>query len=160
MRQRAVNKGRDFDLLALRARRQQFDRRLDQLHEIERLLFEVELAGFDLGEIENFLDQGQQHVAGSLHRLDVALLLRRQGRVAQQAGHAEDAVQRRADFMRDHRQEAALGLIGGLRFFTRFRERALCAYARRDIAADALRLCVQAVVRPHRNFVPRYPART
>ena len=81
---------------------------------------EIELAGFDLGEVENLLDQRQQRVAGGLDGLGVGGLLRRQRGVEQQVGHAEDAVQRRADLVRHHGEEARLGAVGGFRLVARF----------------------------------------
>ena len=79
----------------------------------ERPRLQIELAGLDLGEIENFLDQRQQRFARGLRRLGVGELLGRQRRVEQQIGHAENAVERRADFMADHGEEARLGAVGG-----------------------------------------------
>ena len=63
----------------------QLDHILDQRGERQRLGGKLELAGFDLGEIQDLLDQRQQRVAGCLGGLDVGGLLRRELRVAQQA---------------------------------------------------------------------------
>ena len=76
---------------------------------------EIELAGLDFGEIENLLDQREQRLAGRLHGLRVGDLFGLQRRIEQEPGHAENAVERRADFMADHREEAALGAIGAFR---------------------------------------------
>ena len=56
-RQPLVDIGRDLDLLGLRARRQQFGDVLDQRGQRERAMFEIDLAGLDLGIIQQFLDQ-------------------------------------------------------------------------------------------------------
>ena len=56
-RQPLVDEGGDLDALGLRARRQQFDGFLDQWEKREGARFEIELAGFDLGKVEDFLDQ-------------------------------------------------------------------------------------------------------
>jgi hypothetical protein len=45
------------------ARRQQLDRFLGQRRRRERPRLEIELAGLDLGEVEDLLDQGEQRVA-------------------------------------------------------------------------------------------------
>ena len=85
---------------------------------------QFELAGLDLGEVENFLDQRQQRFARGLRRLGVGELLGRERRVEQQIGHAENAVERRADFVADGGEEARLGAVGGFRLVARLRERA------------------------------------
>ena len=77
--------------------------------------FEIELAGLDFGEIEDFLDQREQRLAGRLHGLRVGDLFGLQRGVEQEPGHAENAVERGADLMADHREEAALGAIGAFR---------------------------------------------
>src|SRR5881275_1691859 len=59
-------------------------------------MFEIDLAGLDLGVIQQLLDQREQRVAGSLYRLDIGRLFRRQRRIHQQAAHADDAVERLA----------------------------------------------------------------
>ena len=56
-RQPVVDEGGDLDALGLRARRQQFDGFLDQRQQRERPRDDIELAGFDLGEVEDLLDQ-------------------------------------------------------------------------------------------------------
>ena len=87
--------------------------------------FEIEPAGLDLGEVEDFLDQRQQRVAGGLHRAGIGGLFGRELGVQQKIGHAENAVQRRADLVRHHREEARLGAVGGFRLVARFGQRAL-----------------------------------
>ena len=81
---RSSTNGGDLDAFRLRARRQQLDRLLDQRAQRERPRIEIELAGFDLGEIENLLDQRQQRFAGSLRRLGIGRLLGRERGVEQQ----------------------------------------------------------------------------
>ena len=119
--------------------------------------FQIEPAGFDLGEIENLLDQRQQRFARSLRRLGVSELLGRERRVEQQVGHAEHAVERRADLVADHGEEARLGAVGGFRLVARVRQRALGLDAVGDVAADALHL--GAGFAAHRDFAPGDPAR-
>ena len=52
-----VDVGGDFDTLGLRAGREQLDDVGDEFCQIERNRFEVESAGLDFREIQNFLDQ-------------------------------------------------------------------------------------------------------
>ncbi len=68
-------------------------------------MFEIDLAGLDLGIIQKLLDQRQQSVARGFHRLGIGHLLRRQRRIQQQPAHADDAIERRANLMRRHREE-------------------------------------------------------
>ena len=58
-RQPLVDIGGDLDFLGLGARRQQFGDILDQRGKHERAMLEVDLAGLDLGVIQQFLDQRQ-----------------------------------------------------------------------------------------------------
>ncbi len=136
-RQPLVDEAGDLDALGLRARRQQFDGFLDQRQQREGARFEIELAGFDLGEVEDFLDQRQQRFARGLRGLDVSELLGRQRGVEQQVGHAEQAVERRADLVADGGEEARLGAVGGFRLVARELERLLGFDAAGDVAADA-----------------------
>ena len=98
--------------------------------ERERPRLQIELAGLDLGEIENLLDQRQQRFARGLRRLGVGDLFGRERRVEQQIGHAEDAVERRADFVADHGEEARLGAVGGFRLVARHARSARSASTR------------------------------
>jgi hypothetical protein len=82
-RQPVVDVRRDLELLGLRPRRQQFGDILDQRRQPERAVLEIDLAGLDLGIIQQLLDQRKQRVAGGLNRFGVGDLLRRQRRVQQ-----------------------------------------------------------------------------
>ena len=158
-RQPLVDIGRDLELSRLRPRRQQFGDVLDQGGERERAMFEVDLAGFDLGIIQQLLDQRQQRVAGGFHRLGIGHLFRRQRRVQQQPAHADDAVERGADFVGGHRQETRLGAVGGVGLVAGFAQRALGFGAVGDVAADALHFGRPAGVRSNQAFAPGDPAR-
>ena len=56
-RQAVVDIGRDLEVLGLRPRRQQFGDVLDQRGKRERSLREIDLAGLDLGIVQQLLDQ-------------------------------------------------------------------------------------------------------
>ena len=89
--------------------------------------------------------------------VQISRLLRRQRRVAEKIGHAENAVERRADLVRDHRQEPRFGAARRFRLIARIGERALGHHAVGHIAADALHLA--AAVAAHGDFAPGDPAR-
>ena len=99
-----------LDAFLVRALREEVDHFLDDLPDIEVLRFEAQLAGLDLREVENVVDDGEQRVGGALNRRREAALARIELRIQQQLGHAHHAVHRRADFVRHARQELALGL--------------------------------------------------
>ena len=85
------------------------------LHELARAeadVLDLELAGLDLGEVEHVVDEAQQVLAGLVHRIGEAALLRVQRRVVQQLGHAEDAVHRRANLVTHGGEELALASTG------------------------------------------------
>ena len=73
-RQSLVDIACDLETLALRAHGEQFGQVFDHGGKRERPRFEIETAGFDPGEIEDFLDQRQQRVAGRLHRARIGRL--------------------------------------------------------------------------------------
>ncbi len=91
------------------------ERALDVVLQLgEPLLIDIQRdrAGLDLGQIEHIVDQRQQVVACRMDRLRVFDLLGRQVArrvVAEQLREDQQAVQRRAQFMRHVREE--LGLV-------------------------------------------------
>ena len=76
---------------------------------------QLELAGLDLGEVEQVVDDAQQVVGGGLDRFQALPLVLGQGRVEGQLGHAEDGVHGGADLVADVGQELVLGPVGRLR---------------------------------------------
>ncbi len=156
-RQPLVDEAADLEPLRLRARPEQLGRLLDKGGKRERTRRQVDAAGLDLGEIEDFLDQRQQRVARGLHCLDVGRLLGGQRRVGEKVRHAEDAVERRADLVRHHRQEVGFGAVGRLGLVARLFQRALGVGAVGDVAADALHFA--ADIAAHGDLVPGDPAR-
>ena len=68
--------------------------------------------GLQLGDVQNIIDQIEQVLAGFAYRGGVFLLVRLQAAAFQQLRHAQYAVQRRAQLMRDGRQEQARGAPG------------------------------------------------
>jgi hypothetical protein len=96
----------DFDAFGMGVRRQQLDHVLDQRAQRKRLDVEVEPARLDLGKIEDVLDQPGQRLARRFHRFGIGRLLRRERRIQQEIGHAENAVERRADLVGHHGEKA------------------------------------------------------
>src|SRR5438067_1016968 len=84
---------------------------LDQIAEIKRRLFELDLARLDLRDIEDPVDNPQQRLGGSAGSLEVMLLLRSRFNVPYQLQHAEDAVYRRAQLMRHVGEKFGLGIV-------------------------------------------------
>ena len=73
--------------------------------EVERDDLEVHLAGVDLGEIQDVVDNGEQIFAGAHHRVQIFTLVEREVGLLHQAGQAEDPGQRRADLVTHVGQE-------------------------------------------------------
>ena len=105
--------GRQFEPFALGWLREHGQRVFDHVHQAEIHRFELQLAGFDFGEIQNVVNDPQQMAARCLHCFRPDPLLRPQLAVHQQLVHAQHAVHRGADFMAHGRQEFALGLACG-----------------------------------------------
>ena len=76
--------------------------------------FQIHFSRLNLGDVENIVEQGQQHLAGIEDDARVVLpLVVFERRHQQHLRHAEDAVHRGADFMAHGGQKAALGDVGG-----------------------------------------------
>ena len=76
---------------------------------------ELELAGLDLGEVEQVVDHVEQGIGRGLDDRQVLPLLVGARGFDGQLGHAEDGVHRRADLMADVGQELVLGPVRRLR---------------------------------------------
>src|SRR5207302_713791 len=87
VRQAILDIGANLKLLLLRPRRDKLYRFLDQGAELERPWLDVEAARFDLGKIENLVDQRKQKIARGFYRLGVGHLLRGERGVEQQVRH-------------------------------------------------------------------------
>jgi hypothetical protein len=90
---------------------------LDALVEVEGAVLHLEAAGLDLGVIEDVVDDGEERFAADVDGLDALALHVVELGVGQDVGHADDAVERRADFMAHGGEKFALGALSGLRFF-------------------------------------------
>ena len=91
------------------------DGAIDQLTEVEVMLFQLHFAGFDLGKVQGFVDQMQQRGAGLLRRPDPGeLFICHILLFAQQAEKTEQGIQRGADFVAHAGKKAGFCLGGGL----------------------------------------------
>ncbi len=101
----------------------QFDRALDRNVKIEVDLLEGEFARGDLGVVENVVDQAQQRVTAFAHVMGKLALLGVEFGIEQQAGHADDRVERGANLVTHVGQEfrfqprALQGRVARLRQF-------------------------------------------
>ncbi|MNF61600.1 hypothetical protein D3C84_432520 [compost metagenome] len=96
------------------ARLQQGEYLVEQHRQGEVDLLRAALTLFQAGEIEHFVEDRQQAFGGLVQRLQALAVALAEGRAAQQFGHAEDAVERGADFMAHGGEEARLGQVGRL----------------------------------------------
>ena len=104
-----------FEPLGVGACRADFDCLLHGFTQAEFDAFKLELAGFDLREIEDVVDDLQQRAGGVRDGLRQVPLPRSQFGCLQQFRHAHDAVHRRADFVAHAREKFALGAAGAFR---------------------------------------------
>ena len=86
----------------------------DQGIEVELHVIQLDLSRFELGNVENLVDQRQQLVAGAVNGLYIVALLDRQWRAEQQFGHAQYTVHGGTDFVADLGQELRLGVDLGI----------------------------------------------
>ncbi len=75
-------------------------------------MLEAELVGFDLGEIEDVVQQTQQVLRRVLDFLEVIDLSMVELGPGEQVAHADDGIHRRPDFVAHVGQEVGLGLRG------------------------------------------------
>ena len=110
-----VDEAAQLDLLLPRTRRDDVERALDALPEIDRLLLELELARLDLRVVEDVVDHVEQGVSARADDLGELALLGRQLRAEEEAGHADHGVHRRPDLVAHGGEEGALRLRRRLR---------------------------------------------
>src|SRR5260370_28575568 len=72
-------------------------------------MLDFDLAGLELGEVEDAVDDSEEGLAGASCGLDKALRRRSQLGLANEFEHAENAVQRRANFVTHIGQELRFG---------------------------------------------------
>ena len=121
---------RDLQPVAV-ARDQRMDRghgARDHLRHVEALAEDLHLAGLDLRDVEDVVDQAQQVAPGGEDLLEVgdeALLAQVVGLLLEHLAVADDGVERRAQLVAHVGQEGALGAVRGHRLVARERQLAL-----------------------------------
>ncbi len=134
-----------LDALGLGLDAEQVGDLLDQGGDGAGLRVEVEMAGIKARMVEDVVDQAEQVLARRMDAGGVALEVGLMGKqVAQQGREADDAGQRRAQFVAHGGQEVGLGLGGGVGFQAGAGERRLGGLLLADVA--------------HRVLEARYPA--
>ena len=83
----------------------------DDIAQVEVVDVQVELAGFDLREVQDVIDYAEQHRAGPLQRLGVFQLVGGEVCAEEKVGHPDHAVHRRAQLVADHRDEFVLHAV-------------------------------------------------
>ncbi len=125
-----------------RHRRHQLHRAVDQLLELDGLQAQLQLAGFDLGEIEDVVDEGEEMRARLVDVLGVVLIARRRSGPNRSSAMISEkprmAFKRRAQFMAHARQEIAFGAAGGDRDLALVLQFAVEEGGRRRLGAQLL----------------------
>lgn len=104
-----LDKTDQFDVLLFGLGAEDAQAIFDQRIEVELHVVQFYLAGLQLGDVEDFVDQGKQFITCAVDGLHVVALFHRQRRAQQQLGHAEHAVHGGTDFVADLGQELGLG---------------------------------------------------
>jgi hypothetical protein len=144
---------RETQVLGARLGRQhRFDLRQRQV-QVDVVDDDLDLARFDLGEVEDVGDLGQERVGRGADGLHHLALRAGQGRIAEQVAHADDAVERRPHLVADISEEAALGLarlfglsLGLVQFLEQRRDIGRQHDERREQAVGQRRLALPVVV--------------
>ena len=87
------------------------ERVADGITQIECMPLQFQLAGLDLGKVQDVIEHRHQRVGGLPHQVEVAPLVGGHRGVEQQLSHADHAVHWRANLMAHVRQEGALGPV-------------------------------------------------
>ena len=109
-----LDKADEFDVLLLGLGAENTQTVIDQCIQVELHVVQFDLPGLQLGDVEDFVDQREQFVAGAVDSLYVVTLFDGQRRAEQQFCHAQHAVHWRTDLMADLRQKLGLGIDLGV----------------------------------------------
>ena len=135
-----VDEDLEGDAALLRHRLQGVADALDELDQAGRVQVELEVAGLDLGEVEDVVDEMEQGRRGVAHDIDHLGLLVVQPAVGEHVDQAGHAVHGGADLVAHGGEEVALGAVGGLGGGERL---AQLARAGLDQVLEALAVVVQ-----------------
>ena len=152
------NNNGDFHALGMAARAQKFRDAAKRSSKIHFVFVQLQHARFDLGEVQDVADQGQQRFARLGDGFRISALFGAQIGFEQEAAHAQHAFHGRADFVAHGGQEAGLGAAGLLGIVARFGQRIFQDLAVRDVAAHALHFHQATMGIAHREIFPGDPA--
>ena len=107
-----VDDRHQFQVLRMGLRCPKADGRLHAVTQIERFMSQYHLAGFELGKIQNVIDDAQQRVGRLLDHVEIVTLLSGEFTLVKEPGEANDPVHRRADLMAHVREELGFGPVG------------------------------------------------
>ena len=103
----------EFKTLFIGAKGEGLESGFEDIAEVEVDVFELGLAGFDLGEVEDVVDDAEERVCGEFDGLEVLALLWDELGLESEIGHANHAVEWGADFVAHVSEELAFGLVAG-----------------------------------------------
>ena len=126
------------DAAPVRQRGDQPDAFVDDRTDVHRLQRQVDAAGLDLGQVQHFVDQFQQVLAGLEDFLHAVQVLAGQGGVVfHQLAEAENGVHGRAQLVAHAGEELGLSLVGAVGGLARGDQRQLGAHAVVDVLHHA-----------------------
>ncbi|MEZ4453347.1 MAG: hypothetical protein R3B09_28040, partial [Nannocystaceae bacterium] len=99
----------ELDPLLGGGHREDLDRGLDALADAHRHPLDLELAGLDLREVEDVVEEAEERLAAGPHQLGERALLRVEVGLEEEPGHADHRVHRRPDLVAHVGEELALG---------------------------------------------------
>ena len=109
----------------------------EELVEMDLVALELQPAGLDLGDFEQAVDEAGEMLGAAPDDMDAALLLGGNRGVAfEDLGIAEDRIERRAQFVAEAHQIAALGEVGGLGHLLGLLQGGVGAAVRLDLAQE------------------------
>ncbi|HKP04767.1 MAG TPA: hypothetical protein VJU77_15550 [Chthoniobacterales bacterium] len=106
------NIGRELKTFLVGPERERFEQVPDAISETETDIFQLHLAGFDLGKIQDIVDQPKERMSGGFRHVEILPLGAIETRFEDQVRHADDAVHRGANLVAHVRDEFALGPAG------------------------------------------------
>ena len=104
-----------LEVLLVSTDRQARQRIVERVAQLELCGIQVETSCFDLGEVEDVIDDQQERFGRRAHEAELLALFRRERRVERQIRHADDPVHRRSDFVAHVGEELALRPAGFFR---------------------------------------------
>ena len=112
-----------FQSLLVSSQSKDFHHIVQAVAQAEIDLFEIESTGFDLGKVQDIIDDRQKRVGRSFHHTEIIALLRGEFRVESKFRHSEDSVHGRTNLVTHIGEKLALSaarrfgsFLGALQF--------------------------------------------